>query len=937
MPTKKIQLRGISRTPSDRMSADGGLAESIGFETDMQELAVNVPATDVTTELGLNNEVQGAEVVYIHKTNDYTNYIAKSSIGVGWLKTDELELFYQFETGETFKEIKSVGNTLVLLTANEQGKTKRMEYVLFKDGEYNDLGDELPEPRIKVEAVLEPDSVDNPNIEHGQFDFIIPVATEQDFLNYRELANTAQTDNHWARRKDQKLLAYSLYDAAVEAVKSDESFNNKYGYYNYPLFVRYAIRLYDGKYIRHSVPIMVDGSNFESIEELAFCVKVYEDNGYKVELRRRQNSGWVTFGQLLHPYHLEFTVDDSNRAQFQKWSDIVKGVDIFITPEINPISDEIGVVTPKSNQSADWTRECVMHAHVLDDNEMRERILSDSSLFYKIKAIDIDDYNSSTGVIFSTAEEQGIGGDSLVVRDKMSDDNHTNDGFVPTKLSTYNSRLYLVGSDITLYGGGYNLPSEKNAETEHYIVSIIYYIRNNNGALNKVIRTYNEVKALGPWLYYPDARCFKAEIYHTNHSATYDRYAVCKRTVVMDEHTMLNGAYAYIFDFYDENNVEWYISNEYAFHIYHSTAEFNAAMQTILQAAPYEHHGNTLYLSDGDNPFLYPIQQTFAGNITDIAFVTKALSTGQFGYSSLYIFSDNGLWTLQTNADGSFGKPDAISQDVALPGTVCQLDQAVVFTTKKGVMLLTGSDLRCISDRMHGRHYKLDTSIYTLLTTFFATEWGELAEMAHEDMPFMEYMAGARTAYDYVGRRLLFFKETNPLPYIYAYMIETDSWHKVIMPAGFEFKSVLNSYPDTYIAMDRKEDVTEDEMGTENRYAAVMCFSNARSQDDDTRYKGMIVTRPIDLDEDDVRKVLNRLFVRGIYPKEAQVDGADIGSPVKMLLLGSEDGLTWQKLRSFRGGSYKLFRLVLLCQLTQAERISYVEAEFETRYTGRLR
>ncbi|MBR5159686.1 MAG: hypothetical protein IKW84_08930 [Bacteroidaceae bacterium] len=349
-----------------------------------------------------------------------------------------------------------------------------------------------------------------------------------------------------------------------------------------------------------------------------------------------------------------------------------------------------------------------------------------------------------------------------------------------------------------------------------------------------------------------------------------------------------------------------------------------------------EYRGNVLFQFEFQNLFTPALEQSFPfGELVDIAVVTKALSTGQFGYSSLYIFTTEGLWAISVNNDGSLGKPDAVSQDVALPGTACQLEQAVVFTTKKGVMLLTGSDLRCISDKMHGRHYKLDDSLYNLLMRYYS-DWSDLAIIAHEDMPFMEFMKNARTAYDYVGRRLLFFNASTERPlckYIYTYMLETDSWHKVVMPERYRFKRVLNSYPETFIAMDKSrgdfnDDFNDDYLIHEAAHApAIMSFSNARGQDTATRRMGMIVTRPMDLDEVDVRKVLNRLFVRGLYDK----------TQVKMILLGSMDGQTWQRLRSMRGGSYKQFRVMLLCELSETERISYVEAEYETRYGSRLR
>ena len=224
----------------------------------------------------------------------------------------------------------------------------------------------------------------------------------------------------------------------------------------------------------------------------------------------------------------------------------------------------------------------------------------------------------------------------------------------------------------------------------------------------------------------------------------------------------------------------------------------------------------------------------------------------------------------------------------------------------------------------------MEQIIFDLLRSeAYVSEWGELASIAYEDEPFMTYMEDARIVYDYIGRRLLFFSVAeHPQPYIYTYMIDTESWHKIVLPEDYTFTHTLNSYPDTYVSSTIYIHNTLDPLHHETR---ILSFSNARSQSA-TRRKGMIVTRPLDLDEDDVRKddvrkVIDRIMVRGLY------DSAH----VKMIIMASMDGQSWQRLTSFRGGSYKLFKVVLLCDLTETERISYLEAEFETRYDRRLR
>lgn len=939
MPTKKILLRGISRTPSDRMSADGGLAESIGFEMDVNELATSVPAEDVTDDTLVREYTDGDyEVLYIHKTNNYNHYIGtKHTVTV--VEQQEVHhkyvvwfapqpacyTIFEYATTEMVKEIKSVGNTLIILIADLDGNSKRMEYALFKDGIYYAIGSQIPEPRIKIERVLTPAYGEQGTdvVDHGQFDGKYSELEKWSFPTgdvWLEPTEATEHDDNWHSDEELAHLAQAVYDFSLTDPNTDISHNLERGYFNFPVFIRYAVRLFDGTYVRHSAPILVRGTN--DLSEMAFNFYfdlVTKSDGKRYSyVRRRKNADpddpGEAFDWLLWPYYINLYLDDTIATTFADWKDIVAGIDVFISTEINPISSKVGRISDTWETATH--KGVIYHGHVLTDLEMRDEVLSKSQ-FYKFLQIDYDKLiTHDPSEEYCTVGLEDFRAANLITKERLSDDTkQSNSLLIPHNIRVYNERLLAVGASVKHYNGYFNVPSLiKETHLAEYTMHLRYYIRTTSGGEKVVDRTYTvgTTERLGNWLFYPDNRCYKCIVTRGNASPISEEYE-------MREHPFLNGAYCMTsFDNVSLIGQGTDVSNP------------TDAIDDL------ERRSNVLFQFEFPNFFTPSLEQSFPyGDLIDLAVVTKALSTGQFGYSSLYIFSTEGIWTIQTNNDGSMGKPDAVSQDVALPGTVCQLDQAVVFTTKKGVMLLTGSDLQCISEKMHGRHYKLDDGLYNLLMRYYG-DWEELAMIAHEDMPFMEFMTKAKTAYDYVGRRLLFFNAGTELPlcpYIYTYMLETDSWHKIMMPPRMRFRRVLNSYPETYIAMsknlgDFNDDFNDDFLNYNGSNApAILSFSNARGQDESTRRMGMIVTRPIELDDYDVRTVINHLFVRGLFDK----------SKVKMILMGSMDGQTWLRLRSMRSGSFKLYRLVLLCELTETERISYVEAEYESRYTSRLR
>ena len=947
MATKKILLRGISRTPSDRMSADGGLAESIGFETDMQELATAVPAKDVTSQLGLNAHVYGQkDIVFIHKTNDYANYIAKTNVSVGLFDSTSpyYHAFYTFQSGEVFQDIKSVGNTLILLT------NQRMEYILYKNGEYVDLGDEIPEPRINCYThhanLIQGQRKDNDgSIVAPAYQQTTPASFYYNYLNIMRVIGGTQYSGQYpgdtigepyfllARRNHPeddinytdgettynadvtskaalKSLRKGIYNYWMGLVNAKVEENAVYNFLSWPRFVRYAVRLYDGTYVRHSAPIMIccpDSSYPKNAAEMKY--QIMYRGSHESETWNNFHVG-IKSDKLYDAYYADFSVDSSNKELFGDWSDIISSVDMFMSEDIIPFSPNEGAITDSQGTNISEEHSYYSYryrsnfkSHSMTDEEELDRILS-KSIFYRVKELSVNDYTQPV-CEFSTKDFSFIHGDRLVVKPTLPDDTaQTNKRMTPLGIKVYNERLLAIGANIRQYDGYYEMPSRITKDnTNAHTVTLRYFIKKSSGEENVVQKQYNlsADKELGNWLYYPDPRCYKVLVGAVGNTGVY---------FDMKEHPYLNGAYC-MTTF--ENRTLVGIGTSVTI--------------PSLPDANTELRENTLFQYGVSNMFKTEQERSFPyGRLIDLAVITKPLSTGQYGYSSLYIFTDQGLFSVATNKDGSMGQVDTVSQDVALPGTVCQLDQAVVFTTKKGVMLLTGSDIKCISEHMHGRHYMLDASIYTLLRSgAYLADWGDLASIAYEDEAFMTYMADARTVYDYVGRRLLFFSVAeHPQPYIYTYMIETDSWHKIVLPANYTFRWMLNSYPDALISADYYVNNALDPVHYETR---ILSFSNARGQNATTRHKGMIVTRPMDFDEDDVRKVLNRLYVRGLYDRDH----------VKIIIMASMDGLNWMNLSSLRGGSYKLFRLVLLADLTEVERISYVEAEYETRFGQRLR
>ena len=234
---------------------------------------------------------------------------------------------------------------------------------------------------------------------------------------------------------------------------------------------------------------------------------------------------------------------------------------------------------------------------------------------------------------------------------------------------------------------------------------------------------------------------------------------------------------------------------------------------------------------------------------------------------------------------------------------------------------------------MNGLSFALDGSLKAFLQGAYSTPGGApILDDASVSETLMEFMSGAKVAYDHNGARLLFIRSGKR--YYYEYRLDTQTWHKGDFELFLGSVVVLNSYPDCIIAG----------ASTLNKYVAdfttFLDSSTLLADSAANRVDGLIITRPFDLGEPDIRKTITDIRIRGKFNRE----------DVKYILLGSFDGNDaintnvsptrrdhWEIMNSLRGGSYKLFRLVLITHLTPMERISWVDVEFETRMANKLR
>lgn len=908
---KQLQLRGISRNPSDRYTADGGCAESLNVFLDNDETAPAlkpVAVNDKTDERGIamfptSSWGKGWEAVFIHKTPTYTRAIISYVDGVftklGVWDGTQVVPFMTLQTGEIFYRCINLGNSLGVVTSNGT------YWVLMKDGEYQYLGTSIPFPAFTFANYDVPASsaIGNEIIKQKQVT--------------RTIDNNAEAPTITGLSDDSRTWLFEQIDIILAS-------NARQGVYNRQQFAVLALRLFDGTRIVSQPVLLAPG--FNNPYSLTNYTWGYTISGVRAER--------VTIN-LNMAYKIFFRLDE-NTTFFSNWSDIIDSFEIYLSPQID-VNRSRSYFTDFSTSSGTG----ITGDLVLGDGESVIQRYLDASNFYRVYSAPYSQETMQTlanGLILDTKNYMST--DNLVTAgirlDTLSDMKHYKVGF--TRATLYNNKIVASGiseevsmdihNPIATYYYNPQLSSEPHPTyTYRYLhdevlaFRLTYYLRDSYGrsfsikATNKGSEYFffraeylNETTLWSNgygFIMCPDARAFAVDIqalWGTPANIMAGSGAVIgAATLSMTEHPNLDCAY-------------WYgdITKE-LIESCTQTATYIPGQESYLDDKP-----NKIYMSEMDNPFVFPVASRYTMNskVLGCAIATAALSEGQFGQFPIYAFLEDGIWAMESASDGTIVSTKPMSREVCNnPDSITSIDNAVVFTTDKTVMLISGSQITDISPFMNGKHYYMPTTSkeWQMISS---GKWGKFVNPLSDETHFMAFMEGARIAYDYKGNRLVFINGGESFQYVY--MLRTNTWHKLYVEdyqLPLRFSYVLNNYPEVYVNL------------KSNNYQYVLDLSGKMDVTTSESMKGVIVTRPFDMDAPDVRKSIRSIRIRGHFNRE----------DVQYILLGSMDNIHWGVLPSLHGGSYKWYRLVILTDMSPTERVSWVDIDYDTRFQNRLR
>lgn len=901
---QEIKYSGITTSPSEYDCPDGDVASMMNLVNEKGNL---MPVTPPKTLITLKS---GQKVLYIHKTSNYCNYIVHDTSNEG------NNICYFTESSTLFKEItslaekelyqiNSIGNTLVILTS--QG----LIYGLFSSGNYEILGSNPPFPAISFRLRGGVGEIKSFTV---KFDRKTRFYKEVN-IGYMGVKDRLALDN--------PITSNTIYANISPAA---ETFRNA-GKFQYDFMIRYAYRLYDDSLYMSSVPIYMNAGNgtpfFAKIEHFYnYADDDGTDNMGKYILIHKVDIKLHSIASLLY---YQITNTDEIIKERDKWKDLIKELVFFITPplyymdqsfqpphatKIIEFNSGVGTINTQFTLSIGKSFDQYVYyegeyPRYYWDRETRVIPLmikrsGDEGIyaFYQVASIKLSSIQSGEQLL--PIESGALS--NLSSRELMTGDSNMSHRLVPHKSFVYNSRLNLVNvstipqeypleSCVAYINGKVGLLSASEIilryAIETYSFKAYVFIKSSNTDVLIIETSSLPLYSLGKFFFYPDMNAFRVIVERTDTDGN-KAYSSSK----LEKHEYLNGAYTAS------------LSESYQ-------ADFDMSIINGTDRGFY--YPNKIYTSEVNNPFTFPdsgVNDIGTGEIMDIRSATKALSQGQFGQFPLYAFTSEGIWALEVANDGSFSSKQPITRDVCNnPGSITQIDTAVLFTSERGIMLIQGSESICISDILNDKSF--DVSTLKGADQLVQMAGFKIGHFKHSR--FLEYIKDCNMAYDYMNQRIVVFNKK----YLYAYVwsIQYKTWSMI----ASNFDSVVNSYPDSYI------------MTNENTLVNISNTNDGNLE----KNQGIIITRPIKLGSADLFKTVDSCIHRGTFAN----------GHVKTAIYGSRDLINWylisssknHYLRGFRGTPFKYFRFVIITEFDSGESLSGTSISFNYRQNNKLR
>lgn len=844
---------GITNVPGDATCDDNGLEESLGMVYDNGEHRV------IQRPRSCRPSGYQGTLLFVHKpAGDTANDIV--------LHDGEIQFNGEAicAAGST-NNVTAIGKTLIINTGSV------VQYALWKGQKYKFLGDRLPQVEMMfqmTEAISKLDDSELPADQQQLSDLTWTQATTSVTDGYVVDTHEEQADGkyyYWVSLLSNQ--QQNLNDAVVGIMTSHLNDLKKARRFVFPFWVRYAIRLYDGSYTAISNPVLMFPSVHHNCNAY-FCSYqggVFPEGDYKHPADHINDGGWF-INYDPRSAALQYRILNNIGSE---WDDIVKGIDIFVSPEVKSFDQNSNwTIIPPYDLSGKNRADYVLYESAAASNyqtvmeptpstyddgpfgqgptkqqrmgftnyiipthwsekEFINRLL-DSTVFYKL--FEIDNPQASTGWLTAKEEIDSYTLSNLTTQTQLpNDDYYSRTAMKAGIMKSYNSRLHLADISRGFFQGFQQFSNAQRSLTAQY--DIYVFITTDDGERIVHRTTSYTSEDYSVWFFYPDTRAYRVEVFNGS----------TRMAIKLKQHPSLNGAYAFS-------------------HLPHvGVVSSDTAGRPDVNSAD-EHLPNRVFVSEVNNPFIFNANGDVTvgnGRILGLASQTAALGQEEHGIHPLTVFTDDGIYALRLNSEGVYISSDIFSREVCCnPKSITETDGSVFFASAKGLMVVVGSQVKCVSEQLSGK----------------------------SDAPFTAFLKDAFIAYDYRDSLLWIFDGIVSVCWIYN--IKSGTFARYDFGSNNIIGNVVADYPDYLL---------------QSGSYIFSLIKRKNINDDDTAYAGQIITRPLKLESGLMLKSIMQM--RNIY----QLNSSGV---LSVSIFAKNDlNSAWTELTHLRGTPWKYYQL----------------------------
>ena len=915
---QEIELKGISNSPSDHECADGELGSCLNLINEDGALKpIYSTAGDTSLKLdetitsGDNAGVYKRTIRFVHKVTHgdeiHIHYIA-------YVYTEDLDdkenngylwQWYEPTTGEwqdisivnkDFNSVNAIGNILCFVGEDNiiYGYWQKDYYKLFeKDSFKYDL---------KIKRIY--DDVLPPNSYYG---FLAHANMGDEFWNNVLWYSTSAKDEEEKRiitgiNTNQLRNVFSALDANVNQALT----NLGKEYFKYIILGVVAIKLYDGNYINVSNVFMI--------------APPYIDNIFEFNKQAR------SFSMTCAQYRVMLNLN----INMYELSDLVQCVDIYLT---------LGDTFLDFDKKAYISNYDKFNISALSGQDLNKA--AEDKVFYKSLSLKEKDLEHGFFLKRPTGVEESL---------SLADFKRIN--FGGTSSFVYNNRLHIANINTG------------NIDFIKYIANFEYYAAtkskygwedeilgslpdlpikdglysNNSRNVNAIIVFNTQTKRyyfagsipypIWPFFSVPINDADSADIYLINFNKYWHKKIALYRSSNWGAsfyiHTDRDGKMSPL----QINDVSWHTKVESGSIKEYLGASPNGEFEEITaqeylyqwnlwkEESTTKKYPNLIRVSEAENPLVFPAAnsvQVGSSVVKSLASNTHTISEGQFGTAPLYAFTDEGVWALITTGEGTYEARQPVNRDiVSNPDGIISTDDAVLYPTKRGIMLIQGTSSECITEALRGNPFRF-TDLFRKDFAKKVLDINGIPDTAVDPIDFDKFLENANMTFDYKDQRLILYN--NEVDYAYVFSFKSKMWGAM----ECDFKYNVNVYPDSYV-------VTKD--------GNIKNIHNDEPTDD-TRY--LVCTRPLTFGSPEHFKTMLTTIVRGYFRNKPGKCG--------IVLYASNDLYNWMPiatsvdkyLRGIAGSPYKYFRVALTGSLSVEESISGFSSDIQERWQNKLR